>query len=264
MDIFKRKVNTFNYRDDEYIIGITSRNGGVSAYPEASLNMARYIDDLSENVTENQKRVAAEIDMDTSTWIFPIQTHGNNIEYVSKKDRGTNISQLNEGLNDCDGLYTYDKEVLLTMCFADCVPVYVYSEVDDFIALGHAGWRGTVGLITDKLIRAYEGSPHHLHVVIGPSISGAAYYVNEDIKQQFLNLNLNLEDCFTAVEDENEIELKEINKRIALNCGVLENHIHISNYCTAQSIENFFSYRTEKGKTGRMLAYIGKRENNGR
>lgn len=85
MDIFKRKVNTFNYRDDEYIIGITSRNGGVSAYPEASLNMARYIDDLSENVTENQKRVAAEIDMDTSTWIFPIQTHGNNIEYVSKK-----------------------------------------------------------------------------------------------------------------------------------------------------------------------------------
>ncbi|TDM17930.1 peptidoglycan editing factor PgeF [Macrococcoides canis] len=263
MDIFKRKAITFNYKDDEHIIGITGRNGGVSDYPEHALNMARYIEDAAENVSQNQQRVALEIGFDTTKWVFPIQKHGNHIKEVSQKDSGVNINELTEALDDVDGLYTYDKDVLLTMCFADCVPIYIYSERDAFIALGHAGWRGTVGLITEKLIDVYKGDKTHLHCVIGPSISGKAYVVNDEIKAKFISLDLNLEDCFVQNKDMHEIDLKEINRRIALNAGISAAHIHVSQRCTSTESDAFFSYRKEKGNTGRMLAYIGKRDTDG-
>ncbi|RAI81558.1 peptidoglycan editing factor PgeF [Macrococcoides caseolyticum subsp. hominis] len=263
MDIFKRKAVTFNYKDDEHIIGITGRNGGVSDYPELSLNMARYIEDAPENVSRNQQRVAQEINFDTSKWVFPIQKHGTHIKEVSLEDRGINITELTTALDDVDGLYTYDREVLLTMCFADCVPIYIYSTTDNFIALGHAGWRGTVGMITEKLINAYKGDKTHLHCVIGPSISGKAYVVNDDVRAKFMSLNLQLEDCFKPNGDMYEIELKEINRRIAQHAGIAASHIHVSQRCTSTGNEDFFSYRKEAGNTGRMLAYIGKRDNNG-
>lgn len=262
MEPFQLKTHTYNVANDDYkVIGITSRHGGISNYPDGSLNMALYIDDLPSNVHHNQKLVANEIGFKTSDWVFPIQKHGNNIQEVFIEDKGTNIYELSPKWMDVDGLYSNEKGILLTMCFADCVPVYLYSVSDNFIALGHAGWRGTVGLIVDRLIKAYTSNVNDLRCIIGPSVTATCYEVNEDIKRQFISLNLDLEDCFQKNNnDMYDINLQEINARIAVNAGMKRENIIITSRCTSTENEEFFSYRLEKSKTGRMLAYIGTRE----
>lgn len=55
---------------------------------------------------------------------FPIQTHENNIAHITKAHCGANIKTLGNELYGIDGMYTYDSDILLTMCYADCVPVY--------------------------------------------------------------------------------------------------------------------------------------------
>ena len=237
------------------IIGITNRKGGVSPYPSDAMNMALYIDDVPENVITNQQRLAEAIDFSRDNWVFPVQIHDNQIAEVKQQDRGANISELTEKFQGIDGLFTYEREVLLTMCFADCVPVYLYSDQDDFIALGHAGWRGTQGEIVKELIAAYP-SPKHLHCVIGPSICENCYEVNADIKSQFCS---DADPYFELKDNGNyKIDLQGINRMLAVKAGIPCEQIEISGICTSED-ERFFSYRTEKGRTGRMLAFIGTR-----
>ncbi|RXK18892.1 peptidoglycan editing factor PgeF [Macrococcus sp. DPC7161] len=261
MEPFKLKEHVFlSDQKENLVLGITARHGGISQYPNHSLNMAHYIDDTTENVIKNQEVVADLINFDRLNWVFPIQTHENKIVEVHKSDKGTNIDCLTDKWHGIDGLYTYEKDVLLTMCYADCVPVYIHSKKDDFVALGHAGWRGTVGLILKKLIEAYKGDVKDLHVTIGPSVTSKNYLIDDFIKNQFDALNMNLESYFVRSKDLYEINLQGINAKIAQLAGVPEAQILITSRCTTDQNEHFFSYRLEKGKTGRMLAFIGMRD----
>lgn len=86
--------------------------------------MARYIDDEPSHVTHHQEILANAINFPTQQWVFPIQTHENNIAHITKAHCGANIKALGNELYGIDGMYTYDSDILLTMCYADCVPVY--------------------------------------------------------------------------------------------------------------------------------------------
>lgn len=245
--------------DGPLVMGLTTRHGGVSSYPEQSLNMAHYIDDTADNVIANQQKLAEEISFDRQRWVFPIQTHGNQVIEVTEQHAGTNIDQLTSALHGYDGLYTSDKNVLLTMCFADCVPVYFYSEQQDFVGLAHAGWRGTLVMVSRPIIEAYH-TPESLHCIIGPSICSDCYEVNEEVKKHFNALPFPIESFFT--ERENGlygIDLQGLNAEIAVYAGIKREHISFTSQCTA-TCDQYFSYRIEKGQTGRMLAFIGMRD----
>ena len=116
-----------------------------------------------------------------------IQTHENKVACITKDDIGTNIDTLTDALHGIDAMYTYDSNVLLTMCYADCVPVYFYSTKHHFIALAHAGWRGTYTEIVKEVLKHVNFDLKDLHVVIGPSTS-SSYEINDDIK-------INLKHC---------------------------------------------------------------------
>ena len=84
-------------------IGMTTRMHGLSPYPENALNMARYIDDAPERVTEHQQRLADTLHIPRAHWVFPIQTHENHIAQVTRADRMTNIETLTDALHGIDG-----------------------------------------------------------------------------------------------------------------------------------------------------------------
>ncbi|WP_165981122.1 peptidoglycan editing factor PgeF [Macrococcus lamae] len=243
---------------NERVIGITIRHGGSSPYPADTMNMAHYIDDETANIVSNQARLAEVIRFPRRHWVFPIQTHGNHIAEVTDHHKGMNIDKITGDLHGYDGLWTKQEDILLTMCFADCVPVYLYSKIDQYIALGHAGWRGTLGMVTGQLIKAYD-HPEALVCIIGPSICSDCYEVNQDIRDQFDQLPFNTEEFFELKENGcYKINLKALNREIAIYHGVKPENIKVSSECTAEH-PDFFSYRKENGKTGRMLAFIGTR-----
>lgn len=141
-DKFIKKRHILEYEDKQLInvkLGITTREDGLSPYPHNAFNMARYIDDSQQNITKHQEMLATVIGFPREQWVFPIQTHENKVVKVTSNDKGTNIDALNDALHGVDALYTYEPNLLLTMCYADCVPIYFYSEKHHFIGLAHAG-----------------------------------------------------------------------------------------------------------------------------
>lgn len=238
-------------------LGFTTREGGQSPYPENAFNMALYIDDAAENVHAHQRIIADAIGYDRKQWIFPIQTHGTNVVEVTTDDANTNIDTLTDALHGVDGMYSYDSDVLLTMCYADCVPVYFYSPKHHFIALAHAGWKGTVGRISEEILEHIIFDLKDLQVVIGP-VTSNSYEINDDIKAQFEALPVDASTFIdTRGEDRHGIDLKEANRQLLIQAGVPSENIDVTDYATSENLDLFFSYRVEKSKTGRMLAFIG-------
>lgn len=154
------------------------------------------------------------------------QIHGSNIAIVGKHDPV-------QTWRDVDGLITSDISVLLGIYVADCGAVYIYDPVCRVIALLHSGKKGTEANITGKAIKMmqddYGSSPADMVVVLSPCVRPPIYEVDfaSDIRQQ------------------------------ALAAGVPESQYADACICTASNTEDYYSYRMEKGKTGRMLALLG-------
>lgn len=261
-EIFSQQNHHLSYNVQErpdLTIGITTRTDGHSPYPNNAFNMARYIDDNPENITKHQRVLADEIGFSCDSWVFPIQTHENKIQEVKSSDRGKNISELTNELYGLDGLYTYESNILLTMCFADCVPIYLYDTNSEYVGLCHAGWRGTQSQIIKEMIENYKGDIENLRIVIGPSTSNS-YEINDDIYNKFKSLPI---DSSLYIENRGQnkhgIDLKRANELLAIFYGVKPEHIVKTNHCTASETNKFFSYRVEQGNTGRMLAFIGRK-----
>ena len=165
------------------------------------------------------------------------------------------MRELTGGLNDIDAIYTYDENVLLTMNYADCVPVYIYSRINSFTALVHAGWKGTSKEILKRTLNEYDGHPKDLTVLIGISINASYYEVDDKVIDALDDLYL--KDAVVETDSGYQLDLKTVNKNQALDFGVDEDDIYVTPLGT-EDTGRFFSYRLEEGKTGRALAFIGR------
>lgn len=259
---FIKKTHYLDYQFDEHTdikLGFTTRENGLSPYPNHSFNMERYISDSAHHITHHQDILANLIGYPRDEWVFPIQTHDNRIIEVTSEHKGTNIDKLTDDLHGIDGMYTFDSHILLTMCYADCVPVYFYSESHGYIGLAHAGWRGTYGQIVKEMLKKVDFDYEDLKIVIGPATSNS-YEINDDIKNKFEELTI---DSTLYIESRGKnkhgIDLKKANALLLEEAGVPSKNIYITEYATSENLDLFFSYRVEKGQTGRMLAFIGRK-----
>src|SRR5699024_11508042 len=88
------------------------------------------------------------------------------------------------GIADTDGLITTQKDILCTACFADCVAIFFFDPVSEYIGIAHNGWKGTVHRIAEKMVRKFESigvEKNSLLVAIGPCIAQEKYEVDEHI-----------------------------------------------------------------------------------
>lgn len=150
------------------------------------------------------------------------QPHGNRAQAV--------FTPMGIRVPDVDALATSVPRLPLVVRVADCGPVYFYDPAQQVIAVAHSGRKGTEGNIVratiDCLRETYQTHPENLIVQLGPCIRPPHYEID-----------------FAA-----EIE------RQARACGV--RHYHDCGTCTASHLDRYYSYRAEKGKTGRMWAVL--------
>ena len=107
----------------------------------------------------------------------------------------------------------------------------------------------------------FSSNPAEILIAIGPSICKEQYVVSEDLALSFLEDYPDLgEDTASPIhsisKDKFQLDLWDLNRRIALNCGIKEEHISISGYCTMENPELFFSHRYSQGKRGLQGAFI--------
>ena len=245
------------------VAGFTSRQGGESTGPFAENNLSFQVGDAFFSVLQNRRKVAARLHFSLKNWVFAGQVHGTSLHSASSADRGKGAEKGDTAIPGTDGLYTAQRGIMLALTFADCVPIYFFSPSCHLIGIVHAGWRGTAGRIAPRLIEKWKklGVPaSDMRVAIGPSICGNCYLVDEAVIGQFRNGGVRTENIRPVGNGQYALDLKQINYDWIRSAGIPEENIAVSSWCTSCRTDLFYSHRRDRGKTGRMLGFIGMRE----
>ncbi|MFV9509973.1 peptidoglycan editing factor PgeF [Tepidibacillus sp. LV47] len=247
-------------------VGFSTKKGGVSKGFYATMNLALHVNDQEEDVISNRKMLTNALGFSFDAWTSAEQVHGNHIEIISKEKRGKGRLSREDAIQDTDGMVTNEPNILLTSFYADCVPLFFLDPVKKVIGLAHAGWKGTQLKIAEKMIEtfvfAFGSNREDIHVAIGPSIGQCCYEVDGKVIQPIQStFSFIPEDIiFDKNNGHYDLDLKKLNQQILIHAGILPNHIEVSSYCTSCDHHLFFSHRKDKGKTGRMAAWIGLRK----
>lgn len=244
--------------------GFSTRKGGVSKEHLASLNLSFSVEDAKENVLENFRRIGERFGKTPEDFVLSKQSHETKVLKVGTKDRGKGITK-DRDYEGIDALITDEKGIILSCFSADCVPILFYDPIHKAVGACHSGWRGTKGKILQNVVeemrKHFSSNPAEILVAIGPSICKEQYIVSEDLALSFLEDYPDLgEDTASPIQriskDKFQLDLWDLNRRIALDCGIKEEHISISGYCTMENPELFFSHRYSQGRRGLQGAFI--------
>ena len=219
--------------------GFSTRMGGVSSIPFDSLNLGGSQDD-AKNIKENRKIALDELNLISTELHTLKQVHGNDVCFPQ--------SQTQEG----DALVTNQKNTTLAISIADCYPVLFCDDVNGVIGAAHAGWRGTQAKIVTTTLQAMlklGAKTVNIKVAIGQGISQDKFEVGDEVLAKFRDAGFP-EACWSG----NKIDLIKCNLFILSQSNILEKNIWTMNRCTFEN--DFFSYRRDKGVTGRMWAVI--------
>lgn len=244
--------------------GFSTRKGGVSKEHLASLNLSFSVEDAKENVLENFRRIGERFGKTPEDFVLSKQSHETKVLKVGTKDRGKGITK-DRDYEGIDALITDEEGIILSCFSADCVPILFYDPIHKAVGACHSGWRGTKGkilqIVVKEMRKHFSSNPAEILIAIGPSICKEQYVVSEDLALSFLEDYPDLgEDTASPIQriskDKFQLDLWDLNRRIALDCGIKEEHISISGYCTMENPELFFSHRYSQGKRGLQGAFI--------
>lgn len=237
--------------------GFTLRNHGDSAIIPGTLNMALHVGDDPALVLKNRVKAAEALEYNPALATTCAQVHGNKVVEVTPLLRGKGAVSFSDTIGDTDGLVTKELNTPLMLFFADCVPVMLIDTKSTATALVHAGWRGAVGSIGANALKYmmehYGTKPENVYAAIGPSIGPCCYEVDDAV----LSKAQPYKECFRPTTPGHyQLNLWQVNRVQLERLGVPGSQILDSSYCTEDHVHEFFSYRAEKGKTGRLAAII--------
>jgi YfiH family protein len=264
------------------IHGFSTRTGGSSGvYGGDALNLGFTKQDSRSAVERNRATFLQELGAVSRKKLWPLvsirQAHSDLIHCVSELTKEPLVG---------DGLITSAPGMLLGIQTADCLPVMLVDTKQKAVGVFHAGWRGTVKRIVEKGVgemrRCFGTLPRNIKAAIGPGIHACCYDVGPEVRQQFESQFAYAGDLFREIEESDPVrekypllfmtarapghselptkiflDLVEANRRQLMDAGVSPKHISASTLCTACRPNLLFSYRAEKGITGRMMGVVG-------
>jgi YfiH family protein len=210
-------------------VRFTTRAGGVSEGPYASLNLGRWTEDDADAVAENRRRAAGGRPL-----AFGRQVHGTTVLTVD-------AATADDAIADADGVATAAPGLAALVLTADCLPVALATP--DAIAVVHAGWRGLADGVLEEGVRAVRalGGDGPLHAAIGPGAGGCCYEVGDAVAARFPDV---------ARRADRTIDLKAIAAQRLRAAGAVE-VLDVAR-CTMCEPDMFFSHRASGGLTGRQ------------
>ena len=260
----------------------STRLGGVSrVYGGSALNLGFTKQDSRAAVERNRELFLKELGAANGRKSWPLvslrQIHSDLIYRVD--------SMLEQPLAG-DGMVTDTPGLLLAVKNADCLPVILADRKRRAVGVFHAGWRGTVKRIVEKGVgemrRHFKSDPRSLVAAIGPGVQACCYEVGEEVRTSFESQFAYAASLFREVKDSDPVrekypllfltarapghgelpvklflDLVEANRRQLLDAGLLAKNIDTAAPCTSCHTELLFSFRAEKGVTGRMMGAAG-------
>lgn len=238
----------------------SSRAGGVSTAPFDALNLSFMTGDRPENVLKNRQLLAEALEIPLENFVFAKQSHSRNIVKVTPEMKGLGARDYQSALDDCDGLISNIRGLCLAVLGADCASILLFDPRKKIIGAVHAGWRGTVGKITQNLVRnfveKFGSSPADIRAGLGPSIGPCCYEVGLAVVDA---VNKNLPEANKLLRKERGkyyFNLWMANYQQLTAAGIPPENIEIAAICTRCRTDLFFSARAAGGPAGRCAAGI--------
>jgi polyphenol oxidase len=279
--------------------GFSTRSGGFSSlYRKGDLNLGFTKDDSRARVERNRSAFLREIGAEnrapmTSRARAAGRKHRSFWPVVTLRQIHSDIIHTVNSVPDeplaGDGLLTARPGLLLAVQTADCFPVILVDPKRRAIGVFHAGWRGTVLRIVEKgvgeMFRQFGSRPRDLQAAIGSGIQRCCFEVGEEVRTKFESQFEYAAKLFREVKQSDPVrekypllfltarapghgelppqlflDLLEANRQQLLGAGVLAKNIESSDLCTKCRNDLLFSYRAEKGRTGRLMGVAGIRQ----
>jgi copper oxidase (laccase) domain-containing protein len=170
----------------------------------------------------------AALGFDSAALVTAEQIHGNRVAVVDASTVGGYVFAA------ADGLVCQTRGRVLGIYVADCCAIYLVDEDAGSFGLLHSGKRGSesniVGEAIGLMVGEHGADPGRMRVLLSPCIRPPAY----------------------------EVDFAALIRADALAAGVKPEHFHDEGICTSSDLKSYYSYRMEKGRTGRMLALLGR------
>ena len=227
------------------------RQGGVSGGVFAGLNLGLSSGDVVEHVETNRDKVLNFFDSPPERCCAFHQVHGDDIVHATT---GSWFER------QADAVITAERDLLLVVSVADCCPLLFYDPVQNVVAAAHCGWRGTVRRLAAKVVQSmcedYGSELKDIRVAIGMAIQQYNYQVGGEVWQAFVGADFPSRLAYLDDEGRYRLDIVGGNVWALEQTGLPPNNIWNSQHCTYAQAERFFSYRRDKGKTGRHWALI--------
>ena len=229
------------------VAGFSTRHGGVSPAPYDALNLGLSTGDTDVHVLENRRRLFEQAGFSLEQLAIAGQVHGARVKEVTRPG-------LFKGY---DAMVTRQAGILLCISSADCTAVLLADAEAGVIGSCHSGWRGTAAGIAQRTLSAMQqlgAEPERIRAYISPCISVDHFEVGPEVAEQF-------DAAFVhqpAPGSKPHVDLKAAIASQLRKAGLPPAQIEIDPHCTVESAEDFYSYRAENGKTGRMMGFIGR------
>lgn len=221
----------------------TTRIGGVSAAPYASLNLGQHVGDLTEHVAQNRRIIQKTTGLPGEPcWLQ--QVHSAQVLTLTDK-LPTDYR--------ADAAYTTTRQVPCIVMTADCLPVLFCSMNGDEVAAAHAGWRGLCEGILENTLAQFTTPKHKILAWLGPAIGPQYFEVGSEVRLQFIQRQPQASQAFKPIGNSYLADIYQL-ARLRLWALGLE-QIYGGEYCTYSQADQFFSYRREQ-TTGRMASMI--------
>lgn len=223
--------------------GMTLRTGGHSHPPYYSLNLGAHVGDIPEQVEKNRAELRQGLNLPSDP-IWLNQTHSSRCIIAGQDNH-----------NNADAIISHERDRVLAIMTADCLPILLTNKSATIIAAVHAGWKGLVGGVLENTLLKMQCHPEELIAWIGPAIGPCHFEVGHDVYDIFVQKDAQNKAHFTPHSTQGKFyaNLPGIAQLLLQKFGVQD--VYCSNLCTYQHSESLFSYRRD-GVTGRMASLI--------
>jgi YfiH family protein len=234
---------------DDIDAWVTSRLGGTSFPPFASLNVSEQVGDLPAAVRENRRRALIYAGSPRGRVWWGRLVHADAVFWVEP---------TTTTLPPADILWTTELDTTLAMTYADCVPLLLGAS-GKAVGIAHSGWRGAALNVAGRAVAAAvaRGIPvDALRVAIGPAIGPCCYVVGETVAEQIRRAPSGSRFLTPDAPGTYRLDLPGLTKAQLVAAGVPPGHIAASPACTGCDTHRLFSHRREAGRTGRFGAFV--------
>lgn len=229
---------------------MTTRLGGASLAPYASLNLGGHVGDTAGAVVENRLRLRALLPGEPH-WLA--QVHGAGVADLDEVAPGA--------VTEADAAYAHSPGRVCAVLTADCLPILFCDPAGTVVAAAHAGWRGLAAGVLEAAVRAMQVAPGSVLAWLGAAIGPRAFEVGEEVRQVFIEQHplaaVAFQPAMAGTLDEAPrkwlCDLYALARIRLADIGVEQ--VYGGGLCTHTDARHFFSHRRD-GVTGRMASLI--------